>query len=289
MQSEIALPELLPAQSNAAPDVCIRFGATPEELPEAVERGVRYDSAPNRLLLKVDGVGRYLICDGNLVTIERAPGAEDDDIRVFLLGSALGALLHQRDDLVLHGSAIEWDGKAVVFMGISGIGKSTTATAFRQKGHAILTDDLSVIRPNPDGQLLVWPGFPQCKLWLDSLQKLHFSPHTLKRIRGKIEKRAVPLDQDFKPVALPIHKIYLLRSHNNVATTLTPVTGHQKFIALKKHTYRFGYLAGIAGRTGHFQKAVELARQVNLVRVFRPREGFKLEELVAAIEADLSV
>src|SRR5690606_97236 len=106
------------------------------------------------LLLQVDGVARYLVSGGRRITIDRDPAVEDDDVRLFLLGSVFGAMLHQRGDLVLHGSAIEWEGAAVVFMGFSGVGKSTTASAFRQRGHAVLTDDLCVVRPGADGRML---------------------------------------------------------------------------------------------------------------------------------------
>jgi hypothetical protein len=171
IRSCLPLPELLPADSGPA-DVEVEYGEVPAELPDALARGVRFQAAPGRLLLQVDGVARYLVSGGSRVTIARDPAAGDEDVRVFLLGSVFGALLHQRDDLVLHGSAIEWDGAAVVFMGFSGAGKSTLAAAFRKRGRPILTDDLCVVRPDGSGRMLAHPGFPEAKLWLDSLQEL---------------------------------------------------------------------------------------------------------------------
>lgn len=287
IESALELPQLLSIDQTGSPEVTIEFGAVPEHLPEAVASGVRFDSAPGKLLLRVDGVARYLITDGNRIVIERDPAAQDIDIRVFLLGSSFGALLHQRQDLVLHGSAIEWEGEAVVFMGVSGVGKSTTSTAFRKRGHPVLTDDLCVVRADGDGRMLAYPGFPQSKLWLDSLQKLDFSPESLTRIREKIEKRALPLGEDFCSEPLPIKKLYLLRTHNKEEIKLTPSQGPQKFNVLKNNTYRFGYLAGIDGKTGHFQQALQLAQQAPLSIAIRPREGFMLDEFVAALEADL--
>jgi hypothetical protein len=287
IDSALELPQLLKSEADTPPDATIKFGPVSEHLPEAVASGVRFDSAPGKLLLRVDGVARYLITDGNRIVIERDPAAQDIDLRVFLLGSAFGALLHQRQDLVLHGSAIEWEGEAVVFMGVSGVGKSTTSTAFRKRGHPVLTDDLCVVRPGPDGRMLAYPGFPQSKLWLDSLEKLDFSPDSLIRIREKIEKRALPLGEDFCADPLPIKKLYLLRSHNEEEIKLVPSQGPGKFSVLKNNTYRFGYLAGIDGKTGHFQQALQLAQQAPVSIAIRPREGFKLDEFVAALEADL--
>ena len=287
IDSALELPQLLRSETDSPPDATIEFGTVPEHLPHALTTGVRFESAPGQLLIRVDGIARYLITDGRRIVIERAPNAQDVDIRVFLLGSAFGAMLHQRQDLVLHGSAIEWEGEAVVFLGASGVGKSTTATAFRKRGHPVLTDDLCVVRAGPDGRPHAYPSFPQSKLWLDSLQKLDFSPDSLTRIREKIEKRALPLGKDFGSRPLPVRKLYLLRAHNKEEITLTPSQGPQKFTVLKNNTFRFGYLADIEGKTGHFQQALQLAQQAPLSIVNRPRQGFKLDEFVAALEADL--
>ena len=75
--------------------------------------------------------------------LNTAEGSLGSDIRVFLLGSCLGALLHQRGVLALHASAIETDQGAVLFMGDSGMGKSTTLQAFIKRGYKMLADDIT--------------------------------------------------------------------------------------------------------------------------------------------------
>lgn len=287
IHSCLELPELLAAAADATADVEIVQGEVPAELPGVLARGVRYQSAPGALRLQVDGVATFLVCDGRRITIMRDPAAGDEDVRAFLLGSVFGALLHQRDDLVLHGSAVAWGDEAIVFLGHSGVGKSTLASAFRKKGHAVLTDDLCVVRPAADGRMRAHPGFPQTKLWLDSLKQLDVSPEGLRRIRHKLEKRAMPLGEDFAREARAVRKLYLLRPHNKGDVNLVPVQGPAKFNLLKNQTYRFGFLAGINEKIGHFQQALRLAQQAPLVSALRPSGAFRLDELVAAIEADL--
>lgn len=288
MRSELDLPELTATTGAEPVDVEIVYGQVPAELPGTLKRGVRFQAAADALRLQVDGVATYLVEQGRRITIDRAAQADDEDVRVFLLGSAIGALLHQRGDLVLHASAIEWDGEAVVFLGRSGVGKSTLATAFRQRGRAVLTDDLCVVRPGAGGRMFAEPGFPQAKLWLDSLRQLEISPDGLRRIRNKLEKRAVPLGTEFATAPRPIRKLFVLRPHNKPDLSIEPVLGPAKFAVLKNQTYRFGFLAAVEGKTGHFQHALRLAQQAGLAAVERPdRSEFKLPELVAAIEADL--
>ena len=123
----IPCPELSPG--NGLPDVTIRYGAVPDSLVGAKERGTWYQATPEQLLLSIDGVGRYLITGGKEIVIERAPNAKDDVVRLFLLGSAVGALLYQKGLLPLHGSAIEANGGCVAILCDSGLGKSALAGA----------------------------------------------------------------------------------------------------------------------------------------------------------------
>ena len=69
-------------------------------------------------------------------------GANEDHVRLYILGTCMGALLLQRKILPLHGSAIAINGKAYAIVGDSGAGKSTLASAFLNKGYQLLSDDV---------------------------------------------------------------------------------------------------------------------------------------------------
>jgi hypothetical protein len=289
IRSAVPLPELIADDGDGAPDAEIVYGSVPADLPEASLVKARLQAAAGALLLRIEGVARYLVTGGTRIVVEPEAQAHEEDVRLFLLGSALGALLHQRHDLVLHGSAIGIGGCCAVFLGRSGAGKSTLALAFRQRGHPILTDDLSVVRAGGDGRLAVQPGYPQAKLWLDSLASVNIAGEELRRIRRSMDKRALPLDVSFFRSALPVERIYILRSAEHDDIRIEPVSGSRRFAALRQHTYRFRYLAGSGSRAEHFQSALQLAQQVRISYVTRPRELARLAELVDRIEADLRV
>ncbi|HVU32161.1 MAG TPA: hypothetical protein VHE61_01920 [Opitutaceae bacterium] len=265
----------------------IIYADVPRALTGALVRGVRYEFTDHRILLSVDGIARYLIEDGRQIAIARDRIADDRDIRVFLLSSVFGALFHQRHDLVLQGSAINCDGDAIVFIGSSGIGKSTLAAAFREEGHAVLADDFCVVRPGADGRMYAFPAFPEVKLWPDSLEHLGIAANELPRVRDRLEKRIVSMGDNFDGSALPVRGLYELCDDDIPEPKVIRVDGVQKLIVLTNNIHRVGFLATDEAKANSTRLAMKLAQQATVSIVLRSRNAFRLAALVASIESDL--
>src|SRR5438067_5672333 len=109
-----------PAIASGDHDLEIAYGTVPSQLSVVHHEGVRFQSGPRTLLLRIDKVARYLAEDGRRILIDRDPRGADDQVALFLNGPVLGAALHQRGDLVLHASVVAVDGRAVAFLGRSG-------------------------------------------------------------------------------------------------------------------------------------------------------------------------
>ena len=285
LQTCLPLPDLLPADAGQNPDVVIVDGEVPVALPDAGGRGVCFDAAPSRLLLRVKRVARYLVEEGRRVTIARERTATDEEVALFLLGPVMGALLQQRGDLVLHGSAIVAADSGVAFLGVAGTGKSTLAAAFSRRGHRVLADDHCVLRASPDRGLLVHPAFPLLKLWPDSLRQLELAARLTRRLRLGVNKRALVLGAEFASDTVPLRKIYVLSPSNRDELSLTPIEGLRRFNVLRSHLYRARFLTGTNPQ--HFQHLLALATQATLVLVKRPRSPFRLEELERLIAENL--
>jgi len=286
LASPFPCPELSPGPST--PDVIIRYGDVPDALPAPRKRGVRYQAAPGQLLLSVDGVARFLVLDGKEIVIARAPECDDESLRLFLLGSALGALLQQRGLLPLHASAVQVDGACVAFLGRSGVGKSTLASALLQRRYRLVADDIGAIDLGSEGIPLVYPGYPQVKLWADAVRRLHLSREGLRRVRPQMDKHAWGLDESFCPEALPLRRLYVLHSANSPDLTVQPITGGAKLEALKNHTYREPFLDGLASRAPQFRIAAAITRHVAMYYLTRPQYPFMLEEMVTLLEQEWS-
>ena len=143
IDSELAMPELLPGRHTGVPDVHIRLGSvTVDGLPQGKQLGPFLWVAAETLWLEIPHIARFLISQGNEIIIDPEPGIDEDSVRVFLLGPVIGALLFQRGYLVLHGNAIRIGDQCLVCVGHSGVGKSTLAAGFMQRGYDILADDV---------------------------------------------------------------------------------------------------------------------------------------------------
>ncbi len=284
--SQLELPELLsaPNQPLVQPDVCIQWGAVSATgLEHPLVTGASFQANETALWFNIPLVACYLIENGNQITIEPAAKSNEDSIRVFLLGSGMGALLMQRDLFLLHANAIKIGDHCISFAGESRAGKSTLSAAFFQRGYSILADDVCAI--NQAGEVL--PSFPQIKLWADASQHLAIETKALRKIIPDLEKFALPTGEQFHLNPLPLNVVYILHAHNKDTFELNELSGSQKFNHLKNNTYRPHYIKGLGKNRAHFKQCGTIAAQVSVVHVTRPNHGFQLNALMDLLQSDL--
>lgn len=271
VRSGFALPELPRAEAQAEPDVIIGYGGI--DVPSA---GAGYSATEAGTLLTVPEVGRYLIREGREVVIEAAPGASERNLRLFLLGSAFGALLHQRGLLPLHANVIDMGGRAVAFSGHSGAGKSTIAAWFHDRGHRVLGDDVCVVGFDAAGRALAHPGIPRLRLWRDALDASSRAPEGYERSFDQLDKYDVPTAGGPQPLeAIELAAIYLLRraDEGSKGAEIRRLTGVAAVETLVENTYRGAYLKTIGRTRPHLATCVQLARAVPVFLAER-RWGF---------------
>ena len=163
--SELELPELARCEDAVSPDVIVTTGSVDSTIASAGLHAAGAD-----LVFVAEDVARFQISSGARIVIDPVPGADPRNVRLFLLGSAFGALLHQRGLLPLHANAVEVDGKAFAFMGESGAGKSTLAAWFHDHGYRVLADDVCVVGIGEDQTPRAYPGVQRLRLWSDALE-----------------------------------------------------------------------------------------------------------------------
>ena len=239
--------------------------------------------SPGEMWLAIPDVARFHVSGGNSIVVEPKTGASMQTINLFLLGSCMGAIMYQRNRLVIHGNAIRFNDEAVVFAGTSGAGKSTLAAAFVKRGYQVLSDDLSVV----DEHGCVQPSYPQLKIWRDAANKLDIDITGLKPIGYQADKFAYPLQQQFYHKPLPIRAIYILHGRAQNSISIKALTGMEKLKPLKRHSYRGSFVEGLGLNSAHLKLCGLLAHRTRISKIYRPNQSFDIDALVELIEKDV--
>jgi hypothetical protein len=253
-------------QPTRPADVEIRLGRI--DLPAADCSG--YSTTAAGTLLTVPKVGRFLVRSGNEILVDPEPTGSERNVRIFLLGSAIGALLHQRGLLPLHANAIDLGSRAVAFCGHSGAGKSTIAAWFHDRGYPILADDVCVIGFDEAGRAFAYPGIPRLRLWRDALEASGRDAGAYDRSFDDMDKYDVPTEIGSTQEPLPLAAIYLLRKAGEGGNAaIERLVGIDAVETLMSNTYRGGYLRTIGRTAEHLAACLRLVRAVPVFRAER--------------------
>jgi hypothetical protein len=277
---ELPIPELPIAgqQVDGAKRAVIQIEASaPSEwppLPAGPHDTAFLQMGRGDLRLTVEGIGQFRIHDGLRIAWHRqGEGVSDQDLRTFLLGSAVGALLIQRGMLVLHGNALEKGGRAIVCLGHSGAGKSTLAYALMEQGWRLLADDLVAI--TAAGQVL--PGIPRIKLWEDAAKAFGLQPEALPPIREGMHKYLLMGDA-VQRASEPVPLVALYRIHQRHrneamadAPRITRVTSQKSAaLMLRNQAFRPRFVRGLGQEGQNFLALARLQGSVPLASLPLP-------------------
>ena len=280
--SELELPELAAAIADEGEaDVRIMVGA----IPPFADAGDQPQPTAGGIGIAIPGVARFVISGGRSIVVDPDPAAAAGNVRLFLLGSAMGMLIHQAGMLPLHANAVVIDGRAFAFMGPSGSGKSTLAAWFHDRGHAVVTDDVCVVGSDEAGRITVSPGLPRLRLWREALERTGRQPERFASSYSgdeSYDKFDVPIAVDEErgePICLG--GIYLLEQADQ--RSVERMGGAQAVEALMANTYRGAY-SSVAGQAqAQFHSCVELATRVPLHRFRRSLKFQTIEEDIRTI------
>ncbi|WP_134680580.1 serine kinase [Paracoccus ravus] len=286
IRSDLALPELAPADRTRAPDLSITLRPSGTVDPDTRPR-MRFSSRESHFYWPEVGAF-HVSADGRSVTISPAAGAAAELLAFPLLGPVLAEVLRRRGCFALHASAVLYRGHAIAFLADKGTGKSTTASALIARGARILADDIVAI--DPAGRIL--PGFAQLKL---SQAAAAFAP-TGSMARGTvhhlIDKTRIRLPPaTLAEQALPASRLYVLE---RLPLGRTSEVGGIAASAALQVTMRFSYAARFGNALLQGRAAAEhLRAAAHITRLCPPRhlrlsEGLEFaDDIARAISADL--
>jgi hypothetical protein len=226
---------------------------------------------PERLL------GTFLVYEGKKVIVVPAPNATIELIRIYLVGTVMAMVLHQRGCLILHGSGVVIDGKAVAFVGRSGWGKSSIAAALAQMGYPLVSDDIFALDLSSN-QPVVYPGFSQYKVSEETAQVLGHQTSSL--LNRDVQNRGYINCPNFTTKTLAVDRIYLLaKDAENGIESIKPI---EVMTQLLRHSVPT--IWSLPQPPEHFFQCSKLINTTPIYRLKRANDIASLPQLAKLVE-----
>lgn len=282
ISSEIELPELKSQPDWQEPDVRIRLEGLPGRGGKSDE--LFADGAVAGFF--IEDVAHYLVSAGREIIVDPRPDAPVRNVRLYLLGSAMGLLLHQRGRLPLHANAVETGDRGFAFMGPSGSGKSTLAAAFHDRGHQVIADDVCLVSFRDDGRAIAHGGAPRMRLWEDALLESGRTAGSYELSYAgdeQFRKFDVPIEQEATS-SVPLSAIFELASAEYIL--FEKLRGLDAVEAIFANTYRGEFIAAAGDAKLHWQACMQLVSAVPVFRLHRPLGRSTSDQIIAQLESD---
>ena len=270
-------------------DVRIRLEAIPEQFVENEDWDLFWKATPEYFFLTVKGVGKYLVTNGDTILVENAADAITPDLRVFLFGTCMGVILHQRKILPIHGSGVVVNNSCIIFSGEIGAGKSTLASSFLKRGAKIIADDVCSVTFTDHGSPIVHPGYAQVKLCSDAAAHFNIVRSDYSRVSSYSDKLHIRVMDKLQKSSLPVTAIYFLEKYNQLNVKIREVTGAEKFFYVNKNIYRKSLIRGLSRVRAHFENNTRFVGKVPMFQICRPGAGVLTDDLVNRVEEHLQL
>ena len=277
--SEQPIPEWSAFRSTQVTnaDVSIAFDCLPDGEPAADELSPAVSAEEYRFY--VPEVGLYRVRAGREILVSVVREAGKSEVRLFLLGSAWGALCYQRGLLVVHASAVRVNNGVVAFCAPPGGGKSSLAAWLSAQGHDLVSDDLCRFEVAKQGPPLVYPSAQRLKLWMDALKALGRDTGKLERDHFRLNKFHVPVSTRGSLRPLPLRAIYVLEWGDELR--VMPLSGYaalQRFLSAA--TYHGELLKAMELLAAYSRHCLRLLQRVPVWELQRPRDLGTMSETI---------
>ncbi len=231
-----------------------------------------------RALVRVDGVATFAIEDGRRVRFKPEPGAAQGRIAMWLHGTVAALVLAQRGRFALHASVVDIDGRSVALTGPRRVGKSTTALRLAQRGHSLVTDDVSPLQSA--GRVTVHPFARPVHVFAETADELGLDVSDASRLFADHPKLALP-PPSLEPVRLGA--IAVLEAEPTSKVRSAPVAGAQAHWLVAANVYRLDLLREL-WQAEMFDWAAAIAGNVPVHAVIRPIDAWSVDAVADAIE-----
>jgi len=235
--SDLDLPELIESQFEEY-DLRITLGEIPPIVWDENSLHNPIVSIDKNNFLHKLPPATYLASNGSRIFIAPNPRQDFDSIRLFLYSNIFAAIMHQRNYLLIHASGVVYKEKLHLFLGASGMGKSTIVAFLEKKGYEIYTDDVILFKLT-GGELITCHTYPQIKLWEDTFDKLGIKKITAKKTRPELPKFGIKINKYVNGGSYKLGKLFFLTNlSDSEKIQISNLNSIETFKLLHQNIYR---------------------------------------------------
>ena len=198
LKSEFELPGYarLNASSKSSPRAAdVEIGTKPSlpKLKNPQLTGPNWQANRREFLLSIPSVCEIYIAEGKSIAFA---GEKDGATREYVafLAKALEIALLQRGIAALQCSAVEVNGKAVLFCSREPRGESTLAASLALRGYRPLAEGFCALQTEKPGEVLAVPDGRCLQLWDDSIAQLNLTAQAGGTVRAGLHKRHMQIE-----------------------------------------------------------------------------------------------
>lgn len=271
--------------SSITPDIEIVSKSINTNIDSSFISRSNFYFSQNNIIFIIENVGRYQITNGNKITIEYLPNTDLEEIKKYILGSALGLLLFQRNIIALHGSSIVINNNAIIISGNIGAGKTSTTLSLVNKGYSFLTDDVASVIKDINGTYNVHHCIPYQKLCFNTIESLGYDKNKLIQIDKIKNKYYSPEIINFTKEPKQLKSLFYLTTSNNLTTvSYSEVFGVEKFKLILSNIFRKELIPNELIKGNYIKEVLNLSKNISVYKITRPKNGNSIEKIVNIIE-----
>ena len=247
--------------------------------------GIQFDQetylSQDYFYIDIPEVAKFEIENGQSIRYQLYANANPDLVVLYLNGSILAALLHQRKQLIFHASSFVYEDQTIMICGESEAGKSSLSLAFCLETSRFLNDDISPIIFN-NNQAWILPMGKKMKLWKDSLFQLKLENELFEKVESNNEKYYYDLKSELKECKLDL--IVLLEIYEGDEVLSIELSGIEKFEALRNQIYRQEYLVYMPESEKKYMKELMMLSTCLKVYLVKRPKKMKINETKIFLE-----
>ncbi|GIV76711.1 MAG: hypothetical protein KatS3mg050_1105 [Litorilinea sp.] len=296
------LRELIPGD-DTSPLFRVELGNNPPDLASPVQRlnewydpdgsvWLAFGKLAEGYLLHFSELARFtLSADARVIRCFPEPDCPPETLRHLLLNQVIPLALAHQGQLVLHGAACAISGRAVAFLGRTGMGKSTLATRLGLAGHPVLTDDCLLLK-EAEGQFQVHFSYPGVRLWPETIDALMDRHVVSMPLAHYTEKKRVLLDRGGPLPTAPLDRVYVLLPPGDSAAgqevTIRPMASNEAMLEIVRHAFQLD-VTDCDWLAAAFHRYASLANRVPFFFLAYPREHALLPLVQRTIERHMGM